>query len=98
MSPEIFLKVEIWALIFLSLKFCRRFLIFTYPSAKLMLLAIANSILKISSQNLLPMPLHYEIVLSKAKKTLGFIQRTLTDLELLSSVAARTYIHKNLTS
>ena len=31
MSPEIFLKVEIWALIFLSLKFHRPFLIVTYP-------------------------------------------------------------------
>jgi len=31
MSPEIFLKVEIWAPIFLSLKFCRRFSIVTYP-------------------------------------------------------------------
>jgi len=32
MSPEIFQKVEIWALVFLSLKFRRRFLIVTYPS------------------------------------------------------------------
>ena len=32
MSPEIFQKVEIWALIFLSLKFRRRFSIITYPS------------------------------------------------------------------
>jgi len=32
MSPEIFQKVEIWALIFLSMKFCRRFSIITYPS------------------------------------------------------------------
>ena len=30
MSPEIFQKVEIWALIFLSLKFRRRFSIVTY--------------------------------------------------------------------
>ena len=32
MSHEIFQKVEIWALIFLSLKFLRWFLIVTYPS------------------------------------------------------------------
>jgi len=31
MSLEIILKDEIWALIFPSLKFCRRFLLFTYP-------------------------------------------------------------------
>jgi len=32
MSPEIFLKVEIWGLIFLSLKVHRRFLLVVYPS------------------------------------------------------------------
>ena len=31
MSPEIFPKVEIWALIFLSFKFHRQFSIVTYP-------------------------------------------------------------------
>ena len=34
MNPEIFLKVKIWALIFLSLKVCRWFLLITYPSGQ----------------------------------------------------------------
>ena len=43
MSPEIFQQVEILALIFLSLKFCRLFSIVTYPSAQAMDLAVNTS-------------------------------------------------------
>ena len=74
MSPDIFLKVEIWVLIFLSLKVRRWFLLVTYPSQA--------SVLKLTeyfSNTFYPTchhhPLHFEIPLPDVITTMQFYHR-----------------------